>query len=236
MAQIKIKMDVNVCEQGYNDRLIKSLINRSFKEMLEDSEAYEYPLSEPGYAGDALFEDLISYIETDSNAALFYHGPEDGKTLVFKGFCASAGVSPESLIEWVQSTLLASKVSKAVRSIFEDAPGSKKGGQNGVKSEILSRYEKKIKEFKAQGGEIVSMTCTEAEIALETGDIDIWAVRSKYGDHDCMFYGVPRGTDRHIVRYEYAIDTCCNYYEARECEMKTWLGLSEEKKYATSNI
>lgn len=237
MAQIKIKMDVNVCEQGYNDRLIKSLINRNFKEMLEDSEAYEYPLSDPGYAGEALFEDLVSYMESDNDASLFYHGPADNRTATFSGFCKSAGVSPESLVNWVQGTLLASKVSKAVRNIFADGPDAKSPtGQKGVKADILARYEKKIKEFKAQGGEIVCMSCLEAEQALEAGEMDVWAVRSKYGDHDCLFYGVRKGTDRHIVRYEYAIDTCCNYYEARECEMKTWLGMSEEKKYATSSI
>ena len=237
MAQIKIKMDVNVCEQGYNDRLIKSLINRNFMEVLEDSEAYDYPMSDPGYAGEALFTDLVAYMESDRDASLFYHGPESGKTAVFEGFCKSAGVSPDSLIGWVQGTLLPSKVSKAVRSIFEDGPDQKAAtGQKGVKPEILARYEKKIKEFKAEGGQIVTMSCLEAEQALEAGEMDVWAVRSKYGDHDCMFYGVRKGTDRHIVRYEYAVDTCCNYYEARECEMKTWLGLSEEKKYATATI
>lgn len=225
---IKIKISVDVCSSSMcNDRLMQKLINKNFRELLEDGEPFEYPIEDPELAGYNMFVNLVSYICTDENSPYFGRKTEDE----IEEYVRNSGVTPITIFNWVNDVLLKSNPSNELRKVFADPTIGKDGKAT---NKTVANYKKQIKEFINNGGIITTLSCLEAENLLGSEDKDIYAVRSKNGDHDCMFYAISKDADRHIIRKEYTCDTRCSYYEAREILMENWIDLDEEHKYQTA--
>jgi len=225
---IKIKISVDVCSSSIcSDRIMQKLINKNFRELLEDGEAYEYPLNDTEYASTSMFVNLVSYINTDESSPYFGKMSEES----IKSYVINSGITPMVIFNWVNDVLLKSNPSNELRKVFADPTIDKDGKAT---NKIVSTYKKQIKEFINNGGTITTLSCIEAENLVGSEDKDIYAVRSKNGDHDCMFYAISKNADRHLIRKEYTCDTRCSYHEAREILMENWLNLDEEHKYQTA--
>lgn len=225
---IKIKISVDVCSSSIcNDRLMQRLINKNFREVLEDGEPFEYPIDDPEYAGAAMLANLVGYIATDENSP--YFGKKNEEEIA--EYVKNSGITPMVLYTWVKDVLLTSNTSSELRKVFADSTVGKDGKAT---NKTVSNYKKQLKEFVSNGGEIVTLSCLEAENMVGSEDKDIYAVRSKNGDHDCLFYAITKNADRHLIRKEYTCDTRCSYYQAREILMENWLNLDEEHKYQTA--
>jgi hypothetical protein len=228
MSQIKIRIDVDLYPNSRNaDRLMQRLINKNFKELLEDGEPYEYPINDPEFVGESMFANLVGYIHTDENSPFWGKKTEEE----IAQYIRNCGINGGKIYDWVSNVLLKSNPSNAIQKMFADPTVNKDGK---VTNKTLSTYKKQLKEFVANGGSITTLSCIEAENLIGSEDLDIYAVRSKNGDHDCLFYSITKDADRHIIRKEYTCDTLCSYYDAREILRENWLDLDEEHKYQTS--
>ena len=211
----------------HQDGYVVSLINKNFRDLLNDDlEPYIYPLNEPKYTGLAIFEDLVSFIHSDPTSA-FYQRYSINE---ISEFVRNAGVNPEYLINWVSNWLNTCKINKSIRKAFM-SESSKESTK--ITNKQLKKYYGQLEKYNRP---IKQISYFEAEEAYKNGIKNIWAVRSKTGEYECLFYLIgdeQKFNDNHVVRFQYAIDTLCHYYDVREISFEGWLNCDEEHKYAT---
>ena len=219
---------INLVSSECGDVFMKRLINKNFGELLDnDLEPYTYPLEDAEYTGQILFEDLVSFIYTDQYSGIYTKYTEEQ----ISGFVRSCGVTPQGIVDWVTNWLSNNRVNKSIRMAFMSEP--KTNEPKKINDKKRKMYLKKLDSFNRQ---IHQITYQEAMEEFEKGNSNVWAVRSQFGDVDCLFYkieGEKEDKDNYVVRYQYAVDTLCNYYQVREISYKGWMELDDEHKFAT---
>ena len=219
---------INLVSSECGDVFMKRLINKNFGELLDnDLEPYTYPLEDVEYTGQILFEDLVSFIHTDQYSGIYTKYTEEQ----ISGFVRSCGVTPQGMVDWVTNWLANNRVNKSIRMAFMSEP--KTNEPKKINDKKRKMYLKKLDSFNRQ---IHQITYQEAMEEFEKGNPNVWAVRSQFGDVDCLFYkieGEKEDKDNYVVRYQYAVDTLCNYYQVREISYKGWMELDDEHKFAT---
>lgn len=223
MSQIKIRTEVSVYpNQGPSvDRIMQKLVNSNFKEVLEDSSPYEFPIdTDEREASQDIFDTLISYIFNDENSPFWGKKTEDE----IRQYVLNDGVTPEILVNWIKNVLLTSNPSSSVKKIFTLDPKIKKMIEMGEK--YLNKYGKGLNE-----NEFDSIKENKYERTL--------VVRSKYGEYPLKAYCISGGSltsnDKRIshIKSLYRYETGCNYLEARPVLYTTWIDLPDEMKYQT---
>ena len=213
------------------DNVLKKLINKNFRKVLESGlPAYSLPLSDPEYTGQTLFDLLAEYLLDDEYS--FLHNKYSYEET--KNFILSCGVTPEHIVEWLKNLFATHRVLKSTKIIFEDENEHK---FKKISKRVKDSYMSNLTDYKDE----YNITCEEI-LEDEANEIkdenNTWAVRSKFGDFPVKFYKTNLNDNdyivRRIVRYQYAIDTMCNYYDVREMRFINWLELDEEHKFATS--
>jgi hypothetical protein len=223
MSKINIRIEVNVYPATKNvDRIMQRLINRNFKEVLEDSESYEFPLDEdPKTVGEDLLDNLVSYTFEDETSPFWGKKTRDE----IREYIISSGVNSDVLVNWIKNTLLTSNPSSAIKKIFTLDPKIKKIIEKG--QEYLSKY--------GHGIDIRDIDTIENLNAGRT-----MVVRSQFGDYGVLAYQIPGGSiksnDSRIshIKSLYRYETGCPYYQARPILYSTWVNLSEEEQVQTS--
>ena len=226
MKQVIIEL---VKPQANQDKLTVKIINSNFNKWINDNlEEYFYPISQKE-TGLEIFEDLVSFIYYDSSCYL-YKNPEDK----IKSLLNVYNVNPENIIACISENM--NRFNKEIRKAFMDKP-NKISLVSKQKTNITERQKIKYTKFLNEYNRpIKQISYYEAEAAYNEGKENVWAVRSKYGNYECLFYiinDIKQKIDNRIVRYTYSLDTCCNYYEVREISFDGWLKRDEEHKYAT---
>lgn len=219
----------NLVPTSCQDTFMKRLINKNFGELLQsDLEKYIYPLEEEIYTGQIIFEDLVSFIHSDPTSGLYGKYTE----MEISNFVYSCGVTEELIISWIKNWLNTTRVNKSIRMAFMSEPTSDKPSKP-INNKKVNQYLKKLNFYNRP---IEEISYAEAEFESANGNDNVWAVRTKYGDFEPRFYKIndERGKkDNYPVRYQYAIDTLCNYYQVREVLFDTWMKMDDEHKFAT---
>lgn len=211
------------------DSVLKKLINKNFRELIDSGlEPYSYPLSEPEYTGRELFNSLAEFIYTDDSSPLYSKNTYEE----IQGFMMACGVTPEHIVEWLKNLFAKTRVVSAVKVIFENQ-NPKLHKPKKISKKVKETYVENLQEYK----EALDITCVEVNENEECGEGEqIWAVRSKYGDYPVKFYKTTAGDDieiRYVVRYQYAIDVMCSYFDVREIPYEDWFMLDDEHKIKT---
>lgn len=219
----------NVVPVSCQDMFMKKLINKNFGELiLSDLEEYIYPLDDEVYTSQIIFDDLISFIQTDTSSGLYGKYTDEEITR----FVNSCGVTKESIISWIKNWLNTTRVNKSIRMAFMSEPKTVNRAKP-INNKKVKQYRKKLAQFNRP---IVEITCAQAEIELAKGNDNVWAVRTKFGDFEPRFYKINDKRllkDNYPIRYQFVVDTLCNYYQVREILFKTWVTLDDEHKFAT---
>lgn len=228
---MKSKMFINLVPSLEScDKLTVKVIDSNFNQWLNDSlEPYNYPISQ-SKTGLEIFEDLVSFIYYDSSCYL-YQKPTDEIRRLLNVY----NVNPERIIQCISENL--KKINKDIRIAFADKPIKSKVNTSVKLTGISNRQKIKFTKFlNDYNRPIRQVSFFEANDAYNAGNENVWAVRSKYGEHECLFYIIDdnkQEIDNRIIRYTYSLDTYCNYLEVREISFEGWLNCDEEHKYAT---
>ena len=124
------------------DSVLKKIINRNFRAVLEsDLPPYAYPLSEPEYTGQALFDLLVEYVYDDENS--FLYNKYDYNQV--QNFILSCGVTPELIVEWLTNLLANNKIIRALSIVFENEKDHK---TKKISKKIKDTYKTTLNEYK----------------------------------------------------------------------------------------
>lgn len=197
-------------------------------EVKDDPQEDEYPLDEPTLCGERLLVDLINFISDAEYTYRIWHVNKKDVPNILK----DAGVTEEYLFEWFNDWINSgARISKNIKKSF--GIGAKINKE--ISDSTRNKYKEHIDELGVNPEQIDN---NDVERAYDKDDKVIWAVRTKNGDKDCVFYATPKDADnysaRHAVRYMYAFDMDYNYYLVRELTYKEWLKKDDEHKYATN--
>lgn len=221
-------ISIEIVKNGKYAQLINHAASDLMNEVKDDPQENDYPLDEPDTCGENLLVDIITFIEESEYAYKIWHINKKEIPNILK----DSGVDGKYLFNWFNKWLNSgAKIPKNIQKTF--------GIGIKISKEISDSTKNKYKEHIAELGvnpEIIAND--DVESAYDKGDKTIWAVRTKFGDKDCVFYATPKDVDnysaRHAVRYMYAFDMDYNYYLVRELTYKEWLKKDDEHKYATN--
>lgn len=208
-------------------KFIYDVVNDWIEEIKNDPIDNEFPLDDdPVETGNKIYDALINIISTSPELYNYHIEPQNVESSIIK----DAGITPKSLFDsfntWIKSNR---GINKNIKRTFGIGVNLSKE----ISENTRNKYKDKIKNYGINPSQINEET---AEKEYKSGDKIVWAVRTKDGDKDVVFYTTPSDVDkydaRHVVRYIYAYDMNYNYYLTRECLYESWLKMDEEHKYA----
>jgi len=218
-----IKLQANFCVSC--DKIIKKLVSRNFIEVLNTAETGEYNLDNIELAADYLFTDLVDFITQDSSSPYFYKYTHQDYINILNSY----GITGEYLLKYILDEIFPTASNK-FKKIFGASIQNTSGK---ISDKTRAKYETQINNYKKMGGDIKEISYFEAEQFLNDDRYDVYAARDKYGEHECLFYLIDKGADRHWIRSYHAYNTYCSYFNVRELFFKNWLEKPEDQKYAT---
>lgn len=209
-----------------NDPLIKRLVSRNFLEVLNTAQEGEYDLNNMERAANYLMIDLADFMAQDILSPWFGKFTSNEYMELLKNY----GMNGEYLLNYVMNEIFP-MATKKFQKIFI-IPTKKV--ESRISDKIRKRYEEQVNNYRNSGGELKEVSYFEAEKLMNDDRYDVYAVRDKNGEHECLFYAITKGGDRHWVRSLHGYNVYCNYFNVREMLFKNWNILPEDKKYATA--